>query len=144
MSYVVSVERVIDAPRAAVFERLRDVRTWRDWCPAGFMPSSKHERALEVGDRVGVKIDVGLARMPTMIRVYRVETDRAIAWKGGSPAVMQGDHVFSFDDVAEGKTRVRSNETWTGVVASLLRPRVFKLAARLGREQLEGLAKSFA
>lgn len=107
--------------------------------PASFRPVRGPERALAVGDR----FEVRLRGKPggTRIEVVELVPGRVLAWAGGIPGVLHAVHRFHFD-AEDGGTRIRSIETWTGALAyGPIGARVKRAAERIGREQLEGLAR---
>jgi hypothetical protein len=146
MSFVASASGVIHASRTDCFSRLRDFSTWRDWMPPSFRPRTGPSRPLQVGDRLELLINAKPSPLPLFIRVrvVRVEQDREITWRGGVPGLLVGEHAFLFEDVEgqPGATRVRSEETWTGGIASLgfAVKRIRAAASRIGQEQIDALA----
>ncbi|HEX4354028.1 MAG TPA: hypothetical protein VHZ95_13965, partial [Polyangiales bacterium] len=49
------------------------------------------------------------------LRMVRVRTDKEICWRGGVPGLVMGEHSYFFSD-ADGKTRVRSEESFAGLL----------------------------
>ena len=84
--------------------------------------------------------------MPAVMRISRVVANRELGWRGGLPGILMAEHVFYFDAAGVGATRVRSEETWTGALSRVrfVARRVAQVAERVGREQLDALARSLA
>ena len=106
------------------------------------VPSDGSPSPLKLGDKFRVR--VGGAPIATTLRVSRLERPREIAWKGGVPGVFWAEHRFVLEPEGDRRTRVRSIETWHGIVARLAKKLVMRTALRIGSEQLDGLAKAAA
>jgi hypothetical protein len=146
MSFVASASGVIHASRTDCFSRLRDFSTWRSWMPLSFRPVRGPERDLVVGDRVFARIAPTKHALPLFIgvKIVRVTPGREIAWRGGVPGLLTGEHAFLFDD-AEGEpgaTLVRSEETWTGALTGVgfAATRIRESASIVGQHQIDCLA----
>lgn len=137
MSFVAEARIEIDASPEVVFEKLADHRTWMDWMPPSFTPAVRAEVPHYVGKRFGVKI-AGLPVAST-IQITSLERPRLIAWTGGMRGLLRGHHEFHIASDGKGGTVVRSVETWSGVLAPVLRPMLKPAAERIGSEQLAGL-----
>jgi hypothetical protein len=144
MPFVAAAERLVTASADLCFARLVDFPSWTRWMPASFRPAAGPTRALAVGDVMRIRI-AGLP-LPAQLRVLRCVAGRELAWRGGVPGVLMAEHVFYFEPAGAGATRVRSEETWSGALARvrLLARRVRAMAERVGREQLDALARSLA
>jgi hypothetical protein len=138
---IAEAEIVIERPVAEVFARFVDFGTWRAWMPASFAPLRGPARALGPGDRVLVRMG-GVMVVP--LRVLRVLPNRELSWRGGVPGVLEGEHTFVFEDLGQGKTRVRSLEPFSGALVRLwpVRALVAWRAGAIGREMLEGAQRS--
>jgi hypothetical protein len=143
MSFVASASIHVSAPPATCFRRFVDFPSWRAWMPASFRPLRGPSGALAVGDRLRLRIGTGPLPLLASATVVRVEQGREITWRGGVPGILVGEHSFYFEEGDAGGTRIRSEETWTGALASvdLVSRRVKVMAERIGREQLEGFAR---
>lgn len=140
-SFVAEAEITIDEEPESIFARLADVGSWPSWMPASFLLTSPvAARPAQVGDRFRVKILGSPFASP--LEVSKCEAPRLLAWTGGQRGMLTAEHRFALEPLDGGKTRVRSIETWQGTLAPLLRFAVKPLAERLGREQLEALAKA--
>jgi hypothetical protein len=82
-----------------------------------------------------------VAGMPATIHVAVVRRPAEITWCGGVKGILWAEHRFLFEKEGDG-SRVRSVETWTGALATLLRRAIKPKAERIGAEQLASLAKA--
>jgi hypothetical protein len=139
MSFLAEASITLDVPPEVAFDALRDHPSWRAWMPRGFVPASTLGRPLEAGDAIRVK--VGGAPVASRIEVEIVERPREITWSGGVRGLLHGRHRFLFEP-HEGGTRVRSVETWSGVLAALVKPALRRAASKVGAAQLRGLEKA--
>lgn len=119
----------------ALFDRLIDHGNWIHVMPCGFSPMGSSRGQLKVGDRVQVRI----AGRPSLIAIATVRRPLEISWTGGTRGVLYAEHRFLFEQRSDGGTRVRSVETWEGVLTPFVKPIVKRLAERIGKQQLEGL-----
>jgi hypothetical protein len=133
-SFVVEATRSFPDPIERVFARLADGREWHERMPLAFRPLRVPQRLLAVGDRIRVLV----AGAPATIRIVELEPPRAIVWTGGVRRVLFAEHRFDLEEDENGGTRVRSHETWSGVLATRLL--IAPLASRIGRAQLAALA----
>jgi hypothetical protein len=136
MSAIAVAEREIAVPRSEAFACFIDFRRWSSWMPRTFSPLTGPNRALHAGDRFKVRV----GSLPLSLAVIRFSTDGEICWRGGSRWVVRGDHSFTFADAA-GKTRIRSEETLSGLLAvGPLSSRFTRAAAAEWRMILERFA----
>ncbi len=127
------------APPEAIFDRLADYGSWRSWMPRSFQPIGRAAGPLRVGDRLKVRI----GGLPSVLHVTVVDRAREVAWRGGLGFLLSAEHRFLLEPDGASFTRVRSVETWKGVLAPLLRPIVRRAAEHVGKKQLAGLARAF-
>jgi hypothetical protein len=138
MSFIAQASRRVAAPPEALFDKLADFSSWFDWMPKTFRPTAGPRRVLRERDRMRIRIDGAPISSP--IRVSVVDRPREVAWTGGVRGILWAEHRFLFTAADDGGTEARSVETWSGVMAPVLRPIVKRVAERIGREQLEALA----
>ncbi|HEY8074447.1 MAG TPA: SRPBCC family protein [Labilithrix sp.] len=139
MSFVTEATSVAEAPPEAVFDRLSDFASWRDWMPRAFRPIGKEPASLARGAKMRVSIAHG---PPSKLEVTAHDRPREIAWRGGVAALLGAEHRFLFESLDDGKrTRIRSVETWRGALTPFLRPIVKRLAERIGKQQVDALAR---
>lgn len=139
LSFVAEAERSVPHSAAACFARLADFSTWSRWMPPAFVPVDGPKQQMAPGDPLRVRI--GGVPGVTPMRVIHVEPGRSVAWTGGVPGVLKAVHEFRFEATDSG-TRMRSIETWSGAMAfGPVAWKVRKQAEKIGRLQLEGLAR---
>jgi hypothetical protein len=126
--------------REVAFDRLADSGSWPEWMPPSFRPSGTPSGTLRVGTEIRLRI--GGVPGETTIRVSEVRRPAEIAWQGGVPGVLFADHRFLFEADGERGTKVTSLETWSGLLASLVRLFVQPRAERVGDDQLDALARA--
>jgi hypothetical protein len=143
MPAVSRAEIVIEKPVAAVFGELVDFGRWTRWMPGMFRPARGPKGPLAVADRVLVLLGGAL---PLGIRVLRVSPNAELTWRGGIPGLLVGEHAFYFDDLGSGRTRVRSEETFGGVLAHipLLQGLVERSGSKVGAAMLDALSRAVA
>lgn len=107
-----------------------------------FRPVGESAGRLVVGSRFKVKIE-GVPR-PATCRVTVADDARELTWCGGIKGLMWAEHRFLFEPKSDTSVEVVSAETWHGVVARLMRNRVERNAAKIGKAQLAALASSLA
>jgi hypothetical protein len=120
MAFNATAELTVAAPVDTAFARFIDFSSWDMWQPKGFRPISGPSRPLREGDRFKVAIGRGPG-MPVELTVIRVRPNKEICWRGGVKGVLMGEHSFFFeaeDDGDNPRTRVRSEEPFTGLLAS--------------------------
>lgn len=143
MPAVSRAEIVIDKPVAVVFGELVDFGRWARWMPSVFRPARGPERALSVADRFWVRLGGAL---PLALSVLRVSPNAELTWRGGLPGLLVGEHAFYFDDLGGGRTRVRSEERFEGLLAHLplLQSLVERSGVKAGTAMLDALARAVA
>jgi hypothetical protein len=139
MSFVAEASCIMCVVPEVAFDRLSDHDSWREWMPPTFRPVGASLGKLSVGAKPKVRIVGVPGAQPLHVTV--VDRAREITWRGGT-ALLNGEHQFLFEPVDGGKTRVRSVETWRGLLAPLLKLVVKPAAERVGRDQLAALAKA--
>jgi hypothetical protein len=141
MSFTASVSSIVRADPAEAFRRFIDFTAWREFMPESFRPIRGPARALASGDRLRMRLDTGLAKIPVPVEVFQVEAPR-ISWGGGS-ALLHANHRFVFEDPGDGTTLIRSDEDWTGLLTRVpaVESRLRRQAERIARAQLDGFAR---
>ena len=139
MSFDVEASTTISAPRESVFRLLSDFGSWARWMPPSFTPAEWTSGKLTAGQVLKMKIAYLPIAQP--IEVYVVDPFKEITWGGGNPKLLSARHRFLFEDAGEGKTLVRSVETWEGGAERFLKPIVSRAAAAIGKAQLAALKR---
>jgi hypothetical protein len=117
MSAIAVAELTVDAPRDVTFGKFIDYTHWDLWMPADFRPASGPARLLRHGD--AIKVSIGAKGLILLkLEVIRLREGKEICWRGGSAALLRGEHSFFFNDVAGDpqKTRIRSEELVSGLL----------------------------
>ena len=117
----------IDAPPAAVWERLLDFETYGQWNPLVV----KLDGHAEVGSRVRGLIDQpGFPPLPLRAEVTAVEPRRRLSWISGFPVtrLLSATHAFELQPIGDDRTRFAQHETFGGVTGPYVPQR---LAGRL-------------
>jgi hypothetical protein len=138
MPFVARASRLIAAPPEVAFDRLVDHDSWARWLPASFRPVGKAVGLLTEGVKLRVRISG--TPFPVSIRVSAVRRPVEICWSGGVKGVLFGEHRFTFEPRGDASVEVRSDETWSGFLARLLRSSIQPKAEQIGRDQLGALA----
>ncbi len=107
---------VVEAPLAEAFSKFSDYSTWNSWMPDCFRPVKGPSRPLQKGDAITVKIEAQGRKLNAPMKILRLAPNREIAWGGGVPGVLTADHAFFFEEMEGGRTRIRSDETFTGLL----------------------------
>jgi hypothetical protein len=141
MSFVAEASITLPVPPDVAFDALLDHPSWKKWMPRSFVPASDLGRPLRQGDVIRVRV----AGAPVASRIDVVVVDRPheITWSGGIRGVLHGRHRFLFEP-HEGGTRVRSAETWSGVLAAVVKPALKRAASKVGMQQLRALEKAIS
>lgn len=138
MSFVARASRLLDVPAAVAFDRLADHDSWPRWMPRSFHPVGDTLGRLTEGATFRVRI-LG-APVASRCHVTVVRPDQELTWCGGAKGIVYAEHRFLFEPAGEKAVLVRSEETWSGPVASLLRLGIQPAASKVGARQLEALA----
>jgi len=113
--YVLSVERVVAAPPAAIFDLLADATRHHLIDGSGMLQGSGPDvpQRLALGDTFGMRMKL-LVRYSTVNRVVELEENRRIAWRTGPEGLagrLLAGRVWRYElEPADGGTRVR--ESW--------------------------------
>ncbi|CAN5469013.1 hypothetical protein BH09MYX1_BH09MYX1_63330 [soil metagenome] len=138
MPFLAEASIEIPVPPAVAFAKLLDFPSWDSWMPPSFRPARPHG-PLRLGDRIFVRIGKSPSASPLTISI--VDEPHTLAWRGGIGKLLFAEHVFRFEAKGAG-TIVRSQEIWDGKISRFVRPLVKRLAERIGREQIEALARA--
>ena len=109
----------IEASPARIWQVLTDLKSFSQWNP--FIRSAKGE--LKVGSQLEIMIQPpGSSQMMFHPRVLKVETNREFRWLGSLlvPGIMDGEHIFIIDRIAENKVRFRHAEQFSGILVPFL------------------------
>lgn len=131
---------IVDAPVAEAFAKFIDFPRWEKWMPELFEPVSGPNASIAEGDKLKVRLRAGGRPVPAPIKVLRIRQNQEVAWGGGVPGLVSADHAFFFEDTGDGRTRIRSEETFTGLLTVLppVKKQILREATRIGEGQLGG------
>ncbi len=141
MSFIAEATLTLSCSPEVAFDALLDHPSWAEWMPRSFVPTSSLGRPLRAGDVISVR--VAGAPIASKIVVDVVDRPNEITWCGGVRGILHGRHRFLFEP-RDGGTLVRSAETWSGVIAALVKPALKRQASKVGLAQLRGLEKAIA
>jgi hypothetical protein len=142
MTFVAKGSRRVSVTPEVAFDLLADHASWPAWMPQSFRPTGTPEGGLRVGKKIRVRI--GGLPGATTIKVSEVRRPTEIAWQGGARGILFADHRFLFEADGDRGTQITSLETWSGVLAPLVRVFVQPMAERIGGQMLEGIARAVA
>ena len=137
MPFLAEASVLVDVSPEIAFDKLADHPSWALWMPRTFRPVGESRGPLKVGD----KLPMSIARIPVTMPIEVLVVDRAkeITWGGGS-ALLRARHRFLFEAEGTG-TRVRSVETWEGLLDRAMRRVITPVAERIARDQLDALKR---
>ena len=138
-SDVVTVERVIPAPAAAIFELLSDATRHKDIDGSGTVQGTRGKpEPLELGSRFGMSMRMGVpyAMVSTVIEF---DEDRRIAWQTRGPTrlgALTGGRIWRYElEPVDGGTLVR--ESWDISRESPLTKPAVRRAAKTTKRNME-------
>lgn len=142
MSFIAQCEITVAGPVGPLFERFIHFPEWKDWMPRSFRPMRGPSRPLEEGDHIVMRI----AGLPSRLRIEKVDQGREVCWSGGLGPIVRARHSFFFEAEANGKTRIRSVEPWTGAATRVgpVARFIERQANVIGEQQLQSFARSLA
>ena len=133
---IASTAAVLDAPVEAVWAVLSDIEGWPSWNPD--VKQARLEGPLASGTRFTWKAGPGTIRSVLQV----VEPPRRIGWTGQTMGI-RAAHVWEIE-AADGGSRVRTEESWSGLIVSLMKPMMrgqLQKAMNSGLEHLEAEMK---
>lgn len=140
MAVTGKVTMIVDAPLDEAYQKFCDYSLWDQWMPAGFRPVKGPARVLQAGDNVKVKLKAVGPAMTVPLKVFRATTNKEITWGGGPKGLLHAEHCFFFEDAGEGRTRIRSEETFKGALTLPAPGLMKKEIERIGGEQLQAFS----
>ena len=135
MSFEVSTEIVIRAPRAAVWHTLVEVERWKEW--SRWLRWEGGE--VRVGGKLALRLTPpdggGYAFRPEVIAA---EPERHFAWVGRTlvRGVFDGEHHFVLDALDDGRTRLSNWERYSGLLSPLFQRLPMMKSAKPGFESM--------
>jgi hypothetical protein len=139
MPYVARASRTLPVSDTVAYDRLADHDSWPRWMPRSFSVIGTTKGTLTKGTKFRVRIE-GVP-FPVSLRVSVAERPAELTWCGGVRGLLYAEHRFLFERRGDREVEVSSVETWSGVLAALLRAAIEPQAEKVGAAQLAGLAK---
>jgi len=109
--------------------------------PPVFRPARGPAGPLSATDSLVVLLGGAL---PMRLRVVRVSPPSELAWRGGLPGLLVGEHAFYLEDLGSS-TRVVSEERFTGLLAHtpIVQGLVERSGTKAGTAMLSALSLAF-
>ena len=109
-----SASAEINAPVETVWSVLTDIPRWPDWNPD--VKSASLDSGLAEGAEFRWKAGPG----NIVSRIERIKLYEEIGWTGRTMGI-QAAHVWRIRDTGAGRTAAETEESWDGILASVLR-----------------------
>ena len=126
-------EIIIQSTREKIWNILTDFNTYGEWNP--FITEISGN--MKVGEELKVTMSIE-GRAPSTFKpiVLSVVENAKICWRGKliSPAIFQGTHYFTLEEIEAGKIRFEHGEIFKGVFAGMI-------LSRIGEQTREGFEK---
>ena len=119
----------IDAPLGRVWQVVTDLKSYPKWNPW----ITRADGESDVGSKVAVTIKAPGRKDTNFIsEVLKVQTNQEIHMSGAViKGMLRSDHLFKFETIGEGKTRVFQSVAFTGALSPMI--------GGLARDQQKGL-----
>jgi len=127
-----SAEITIDAEPQAVWRVLTDLAQWPDWNPG--VTRVNVDGPVAVGTTFRWK--TGPATIASTITT--ADAPSSIVWTGRTIGI-SAVHTWHFDEVQPGRTNVRSDETWVGMLPRLVPGRARRMLQNALTQGVEAL-----
>jgi len=133
----IRTEEAIDAPVDVVWDVLADFSSYPEWNPYHVAMAPRCVQApgeLRVHDTWRVQIHKPDGERLTLpVRVIAATRHEELTWGGGVPGVFSGEHRFLLQRLDDGRTLLRHDEDFSGVVLPFvpLRPAAIEEGYRL-------------
>src|SRR5262245_58658144 len=141
---VVSASREVALPAEALWRAFTRLETWPEWSAPlhqatrwlgspDWVPGATFEQTLQLGFPLG--------RMVATVTLGAVEPPRMVSWwhTGGG---VRSCHVWDFDEVSPGRTRVTDTEVFHGLFMGLVKPLVATRWRSLFAASVAGLERA--
>jgi hypothetical protein len=128
-------ERLVDAPPEIVFAWLLRTDSWPEWFAGvhGVRSTSGHWL------KVGAQVRWWMSGAPAHATIRRLQAPELVEWEGGGPGV-RAYHSWRLERAGE-QTRIISNETARGPLASLMPGALTAILQRGHDRCLDGLSR---
>lgn len=125
----VQTEIEIDAPPSAVWAVLSDNDNYAEWNP--FI--TEVTGTLEEGKKLAISIQLGEGAPSKFTPIVLVaEENKELRWLGGPKpkGIFDGEHYFILEETAQGTTRFRHGEVFTGLLIYAVMPFINKATTK--------------
>lgn len=128
----IRTELEIDAPIEEVWAVLSDIESWESWNPV--IPRIQASPRLGGGVRFEIHVPPGKP-LKLAAKFLAWEENREMAWGGGLPGVVKGNHYFRLEPLNGDRCRIIHGEDFGGFVPLILltRKRVANIEAAYSR-----------
>jgi hypothetical protein len=128
----IRTEVEIAASPRKVWEIVSDFAKYEEWNP--FIRKVSGQAA------VGAKLEIRITTPSGVNRTYeptvtKVEPEKELRWMGKVPGLLNGEHVFSIDQIDAGRTRLVHSEIFGGLLSSFFGSKTDR-DIRAGLEQM--------
>lgn len=121
----IRTEIVIQSSSLTAWKVLTDFARFHEWNPVITRIIGKA--------RMGEKLKINVKTSKGTIRIYRptiirLEENHELRWKGKSflPGFLNGERIFTFDQLSEGRVRLLHSELFSGLGSFIAGDRLFK------------------
>lgn len=114
----------IEASPEVIWKIMTDVNNWPNWNPE----VSKASLNGKVKEGNTFQWKAGPGTIKSTIR--SVENERLIAWTGKTLSIIYASHVWKLEPL-NGKTMVRTEESWEGIVARIFRGKMRQMLEKV-------------
>lgn len=136
-SYDIQTGIEIDAEPEAIWRVLTDFSSYDDWNPM----LRNVQTDLQPGAQVRFEVlREGARPLKLKASITTIREPRGLAWRGGSAAIICGEHYFRVEPLAGGRCRFHHGEHFTGVLLPLIKG-TLKNAPELYRAMNEALKR---
>jgi len=141
---IVSVTQDVELPAERLWATWSDLESWPRWSAPlhqatrwtgapGWVPGATFEQTLQLG------FPLGRSAYPVTVRA--AEPGRMVSWWEAEGSV-RSCHIWLFEELAPGRTRVTDTEVFEGLATGLLKPLLRPRWQRLFERSVDGLARA--
>lgn len=109
----------IEASPETIWSLLTEFSVYDNWNPMLRDVTAK----LIIDDKFGFSvIQTETKKLKLKAKMVDIQANQYLAWRGGHPWVLGGEHYFRIESIAGGKTRFHHGEKFSGLLLPLLIP----------------------
>lgn len=140
MTKEIRTEVEISASARKVWEVIADFARYEEWNP--FIRRVLGEA------REGAKLEIHITTPSGVNRTYeptvtKMEPEKELRWMGKVPGLLNGEHVFTIQDIGAGRVRLVHSEVFGGLLSSFFGSKTDR-DIRAGLEQMNAALKKRA